>query len=232
MATLPCFVFSPNTLLSVFGLMRGPDTTRPTPAEDWRDATVDVIIPAYSEEEHIVFCLASVLRQTLRPRRIVLVDVGALTPRPSAPRVLRIPWGRAHRRPAPPVDRQDANHQAVRRELDSDVLFVLDADTVAESPDYIRRSVVELHRPSALPVFAGPSCRFDKGIDASLRRPAVRAFGEAFPSPPAAPKAWLRRLSSGVTNAYREVLYLFLQRFINRGQMALFGTTSIPSAAP
>ena len=31
-----------------------------------------------------------------------------------------------------------------------------------------------------------------------------------------------------MTNTYREVLYLFLQRFIYRGQMALFGTTSNP----
>ena len=31
-----------------------------------------------------------------------------------------------------------------------------------------------------------------------------------------------------MTNTYREVLYLFLQRFIYRGQMALFGTTANP----
>src|SRR5918993_942928 len=77
MATLPYFVLSPSTLLSLGGLMRGPDKTTPTPAEDWRTATVDVVIPALNEADNIVACLASVLRQTVRPRRIILVDDGS-----------------------------------------------------------------------------------------------------------------------------------------------------------
>ena len=35
MATLPYFVLGPSALLSLLGLVRGPDTTEPTPAEDW-----------------------------------------------------------------------------------------------------------------------------------------------------------------------------------------------------
>ena len=77
MATTPYFVFSPNTILSVLGLVRGPDKTAPTPTEDWRTARVDVVIPALNEAPHIALCLASVLRQTLRPRRIMLVDDGS-----------------------------------------------------------------------------------------------------------------------------------------------------------
>ena len=77
MATTPYFVFSPNTVLSVLGLVRGPDKTVPTPAEDWRTARVDVVIPALNEAPHIALCLTSVLRQTLRPRRIMLVDDGS-----------------------------------------------------------------------------------------------------------------------------------------------------------
>ena len=46
MAALPYFVLGPSTLLSAFGLVRGPDHTIATPAEDWRTAKVDVIIPA------------------------------------------------------------------------------------------------------------------------------------------------------------------------------------------
>ena len=37
MATAPWFVISPNALLSAIGLLRGPDKTVPTPAQDWRD---------------------------------------------------------------------------------------------------------------------------------------------------------------------------------------------------
>src|SRR4051812_13531012 len=77
MATLPYFVFSPSTILSLSGLLRGPDKTRATPAEDWRTATVDVVIPALNEAENIVLCLASLARQTVRPRRIILVDDGS-----------------------------------------------------------------------------------------------------------------------------------------------------------
>jgi len=35
-------------------------------------------------------------------------------------------------------------------------------------------------------------------------------------------------LRRGITNLYRETLYLFLQRFVYRGQLAFFGTTSNP----
>ena len=76
-AQLPYFILSPSTILSLSGIFRGADRTRATPAEDWRKATVDVIIPALNEGENIVHCLASVARQTVRPRRIVLVDDGS-----------------------------------------------------------------------------------------------------------------------------------------------------------
>ena len=49
MATLPYFALGPSTILSALGLVRGPDRTIPTPAEDWRRAVVDVIIPALNE---------------------------------------------------------------------------------------------------------------------------------------------------------------------------------------
>ena len=76
MATAPWFVLSPNALLSVVGLLRGPDKTVPTPAEDWQQAVVDVVIPAFKEEDNIIHCLASLARQTKRPRNIILVDDG------------------------------------------------------------------------------------------------------------------------------------------------------------
>ena len=68
MATAPWFVLSPNALLSSIGLLRGPDKTVPTPAEDWRTAVVDVVIPAFKEEDNIIHCLASLARQTKAPR--------------------------------------------------------------------------------------------------------------------------------------------------------------------
>ena len=93
MATAPWFVISPNALLSVIGLLRGPDRTVPTPTHDWRTAVVDVVIPAYREAENITHCLVSVARQTLKPRNIIVVDDGARMPRPAAPSRWRSGWG-------------------------------------------------------------------------------------------------------------------------------------------
>ena len=76
MATAPWFVLSPNALLSAIGLLHGPDKTVPTPAQDWRTAIVDVVIPAYKEEDNIVHCLASIARQTFKPRNVIVVDDG------------------------------------------------------------------------------------------------------------------------------------------------------------
>ena len=77
MAVLPYFVLGPNALLSLAGLAKGPDRTAATPSEDWRHARVDVVIPAFNESPTIVMCLAGLLRQTMRPRRMMLMDDGS-----------------------------------------------------------------------------------------------------------------------------------------------------------
>ena len=61
MATIPYFVLSPSTILSLSGILRGQR----------RDAHIDVVIPALNEAENIVLCLASVLHQIVRPRWIL-----------------------------------------------------------------------------------------------------------------------------------------------------------------
>ena len=231
MAQLPHFVFSPNTLLSVIGLMRGPDTTPATPASDWREATVDVVIPAWNEQENIVRCLASVLRQTLRPRHIVLVDDGsgdATADRARAfcesQRVDLVVIQRGTSIGKTPTIRQQA------RALDSDVLFVLDADTILESDNYLERAVHALYQSVGIASACGtvlPLRQQDQQAADDARE--IRAFVSTFPSHRLAPaKSALRRLASGVTNLYREVQYHFLQRIVYRGQMAVFGTLCNP----
>jgi len=76
MANLTPFLLSPNTVLSILGLLHGEDKVIPTPAEDWRTATVTVVIPCLNEEANIVLCLESIARQSRKPERIVLVDDG------------------------------------------------------------------------------------------------------------------------------------------------------------
>jgi glycosyltransferase involved in cell wall biosynthesis len=231
MATLPYFVFSPNTLLSLVGVMRGKDSTPSTPAGDWRHATVDVVIPAHNEEKHIVLCLESLLRQTLRPKRIVLVDDGSTDQTAARARAFcefhGLELTLIQRRQSigkTPTIRQHA------RESSSDVLFVLDADTVLESDDYIRQTVQELYKSAGIASVCGTVLPMrERDRRASEEAPAVRSFTKAFPSyQPPASKSWPHRLASAVTNTYREVLYVFLQRFIYRGHMALFGTMFNP----
>ena len=231
MATYPYFVVSPSTVLSLIGVLRGPDRTRPTPAEDWRDAKVDVIIPALNEADNIVLCLASVLRQTLKPRRIMLIDDGSTDGTVERAKAFCSMNGvelTAIQRRKPIGKTPTIKRQA--RELDSDVEFILDADTVLESDNYIERTVQELYQAVGIASAFGtilPQRRRDR--QRCQEAVAVRRFEAKHPSPRAPERdGWLRNLRRGITNLYRETLYLFLQRFLYRGQLAFFGTTSNP----
>jgi glycosyltransferase involved in cell wall biosynthesis len=230
MATTPYFVFSPNTVLSILGLVRGPDKTVPTPTEDWRTARVDVVIPALNEAPHIALCLASVLRQTLRPRRILLVDDGSTDATVEVAETfcrfhnvdLEIVKRRAPIGKTPTVKRQ-------ARELDSDVEFILDADTVLESDNYIARTVEELYKAGGTASACGtilPLRKRDRR--AWLEHEQLRTFARSFPRLPLAKDHWWRDFLTGITNLYREVLYLYLQRFIYKGQGVFFGTITNP----
>jgi glycosyltransferase involved in cell wall biosynthesis len=201
------------------------------PAEDWRTATVDVVIPARNEADNIVLCLASVVRQTVRPRRIILVDDGShdgTIERAKAFCALHRLELVAIQRRAPIGKTPTIKRQA--REFDSDVEFILDADTVLESDNYIERTVEELYQGVGIASACGtilPQRSSDRRRAEDT--PEVRAYQRAERIRHIAPKrSWLERLRRGVTNLYREVLYLFLQRFVYRGQMAMFGTTSNP----
>jgi len=231
MAVTPYFVFGPNTLLSVFGRLRGPDRTKPTPTEDWRQARVDVVIPALNEERTIVPCLASVARQTVQPRVIMLIDDG------STDRTVEYAkrFAEVHHLPLVIIRRQSPigktptiKRQA--RELDSDVEFILDGDTILESDNYIERTVQELYQAVGIASACGtimPLRARDRRAAADL--PSVRAFRDLTGSTGVAEsQAWWKRCSRGITNVYREVLYLYLQRFIYRGQMVTHGSITNP----
>ena len=231
-AQFPYFALGPNTLISILGLLRGRDTTTPTPAKDWRTATVDVLIPAFNEQDNIVRCLASVARQTLRPRKIIVVDDGSTDLTASRARRFGNIYGldllvitRITSAGKTPSIKEQA------RSLDSDVLFVLDADTILESDTYIERTVQELHQGVGIASACGSILPLrEKDRRAADESPTLRAWLDASPSyRPAPRKHWPRRLASATTNVYREVLYTFLQRFVFRGQMAAFGTVSNPA---
>jgi len=231
MATAPWFVLSPNALLSAIGLLHGPDKTVPTPAEDWRTAVVDVVIPAFKEEDNIIHCLASLARQTVRPRNVILVEDGA--------KDLTVPRAREYAAAAgmhltvierassigktPTIKRQS-------REFDSDVEFILDGDTFLESPDYIARCVQELYEGVGIASACGtilpmrPKDRHALAQTEEFRR----WHGAPTYDDPHRNRGALHSLWWWITNTYRECLYLFLQRFVYKGQMVFFGGITNP----
>lgn len=230
MATTPYFVLSPNTILSILGLVRGPDKLVPTPAEDWRAARVDVVIPALNEAEQIVLCLASVMRQTLRPRSIVLVDDGSTDGTVETAEAFCRLHGvelRAIRRKSPIGKTPTLKRQA--RELDSDVEFILDGDTVLESENYIARTVEELYKAVGVASACGtilPLRRRDR--QALMARNEIQTFLPVWPPHTVRPESRWTDIATGITNIYREVLYSYLQRFIYKGQTVFFGSISNP----
>jgi len=230
MAFTPYFILSPNTLMSIAGYIHGPDKTVPTPAEDWRKASVDVVIPALNEEHNIALCLASVLSQTIRPKRIIIIDDGSSDNTTHYAKAFgelngiemvviqrQSPIGKT-----PTIKRQS-------REFDSDVEFILDADTILESDNYIERAVQELYQAIGIASACGTilPLRY-KDREAMSRTPAAEKFFAGVPEASVKPPGFFSRWQRSITNLYRDVLYMFLQRFIYKGQMVFFGTITNP----
>ncbi len=234
MATTPYFILSPNSLLSIIGLMYRPDQVAVTPPKDWHDATVDVVIPALNEESNIVFCLASLARQTMKPRRIILVDDGSSDHTIDYAEAFCELNGMellAIRRQAPIGKTPTLKRQS--REFDSDVEFVLDGDTVLESENYIARVVEELYKGEGIASACGTVFPLrDRDKRAFLGDEAMRKFLAAKPEASVHPKVywlkWLYHLQRGLSYLYRDALYMYLQKFVYHGQMVFFGSILNP----
>ncbi|NUO76814.1 MAG: glycosyltransferase [Lysobacter sp.] len=233
MPALPWFALSPNGLLSAVGLWRGAEETVPTPVEDWRQAVVDVVITARRQQHDIAHCLAALLAQTLQPRSVVLVDDGGTERDGTAAiarefaaanglslRVIERMWSIGR---APTIKRQ-------ARESDADVEFVLDGDTLLHSADYIERCVRELYEGVGIASVCGVVQPMRGEHRRALERsPAFQRWlhGEAYRDPRAR-RGGVRRGLQWLGDVYRETSCLLQQRFINRGQMALFGGVVVP----
>ncbi len=231
MATAPWFVISPNTLLSIIGLLRGPDKTVPTPNKDWHNAVVDVVIPAYKEEDNIILALTSIARQTFKPRNVIVVDDGGKDRTIERAKAFSEIVGlnvtvieRASSIGKTPTIKRQA------REFDNDVEFILDGDTFLESDDYIERCVQELYQGVGIASACGtilPMRLKDRAAIAETPEFKKYMGGDTFDDP----FKYMGRLHLTwwwITNLYRECLYTFLQRFVYHGQMVFFGGITNP----
>lgn len=231
MATTPYFVLSPTSIVSLIGLWRGPDPVTPQPREDWHDKTVDVIIPALNEEQHIVVCLASITHQTLAPRKLFLIDDGSTDHTVEYARTfavennlnLEIIQRRSPIGKTPTLKRQS-------RETDADVLLILDSDTILESDNYIERTVETLFQGAGIASVCGTILPIRQRDVLPLHKSEpLRGFLARHPDiEQAQNRGFGRRIVRGITNLYRDVLYTYLQRFLYHGQMYFFGSIVNP----
>lgn len=231
MATTPYLVFGPNTILSLIGFLSSRGEKHAPPKINWHDVTVDVVIPAYNEESTIVLCLESLTRQTLKPNRVILIDDGSKDRTASIAREfaektdlpLEVIFHRKSVGKTPGV-KQEA------RELDGDVEFVLDGDTILESPNYLERVVQELYNGNSI----GSACGIvrplsDKDRHLAAKSAAVQDFYRDRPDLSYIhDRSFFHHLMREITNVYRDFLYYFLQNFIYRGYMSLFGSIINP----
>ena len=167
----------------------------------------------------------------MRPRNIILVEDGAkddTVPRAreyaaAAGLNLTVFERAASIGKTPTIKRQ-------AREFDSDVEFILDGDTFLESPNYIERCVQELYQGVGIASACGtilPMRPINRHALAQTDE-FKRWHGAQTYDDPHARRGMLHGVWWWVTNTYRECLYMFLQRFVYKGQMVFFGSITNP----
>ena len=231
MAATPYFILSPNLILSIVGMFHGPDKTIPTPAENWMEATVDVVIPAFNEEKNILLCLNSLMTQTLKPKRIIIIDDGShdhtllyAQEFAQANGINITVIKRDHSIGKTPTIKRQA------REYDSDVEFILDADTYLESSNYIERAVQELYQAVGIASVCGVVVPLrDSDRESMIKTAPIQTFLKQFPDADLRQKQDIFHiLMRKISNVYRDSLYIFLQKFVYKGQMVFFGSITNP----
>ena len=234
MAIAPWFVCGPAALLAALGHRRGPDPTVPTPAEDWRTAVVDVVIPVRRDQHTIIHCLTSLLGQTRQPRRVMLVDDGGIA-RDHAIQLAR-EFARANGIQLQVVMRTWSVGKAVTikrqaRGFDGDVLFVLDGNTVLASADYIERCVRELYQGVGIASACGTvePLRPAQRQAMSTRPPFQRWLGDDAWRDPLTAGDPLHRAWCWLGDGYRAHVARLQQGFLDCGLMCQCGGITAPS---
>ncbi|ARB92391.1 glycosyltransferase [Legionella longbeachae] len=236
MATLSYFLIGPTLITGLIGLMHGPDKTIPTPAEDWHDAVVDVIIPAYNAEAEIDLCIASLARQTLKPRHIFVIDDGSKdnTKLFAEDICERLNLTNVHIIRREKSIGKTPSIEKGAYESDADVEFVLDSDTILVSENYLERLVEELYKGVGIASACGiiyPLKEKDRSKLLADERVggALREHFQCYPQAGYYNKNTnLQRFARFITNLYRDVMYKFLQKFIYRAEMIFVGTIINP----
>jgi len=231
MASISYWFLSPSLLLAMIGKVRGWDRTKPTPSVNWKEVTVDVVLPAKNEEQNIATALSSLLAQDFPFRNIVVFDDGSTDRTSEIVTRYRELTGRniqlITRKSS--IGKTPALREFCER-TDAEAVVVLDADTVVVSTNYISRLIEELFKN------AGVSAACGEVMPLTLRRknliaksdPHLQTVAAEFPGTAAVKPGLFRRFLNWLTICYRHPLYILLQRTLYDGHLKLFGAQLNP----
>ena len=231
MAVLPLFVVGPNAILSVIGHIRGPKPVQAPNLDALRELEVDVVIPAYNERATVALCLASVMRQTIKPNSVTVIDDGSDDDTADVAEA----FAAANDFPVRVIRRRHSigktpGLKIESRNLDGDVEFILDADTVLISEDYIAGLVSQLFRVPGIASVSGmvyPLRDRDRAALAGLD--SMRRLRERRPELDLTLRRPLfNRVAKGIANFYRDAIFQFMQVFFYAGVINLFGSMPNP----
>lgn len=234
MAAVSYFIIGPSLILSLLGLTRKPKPTKPMTG-DWREATIDVIIPAYNAQADIGLCLASLAQQTIKPRNIFLYDDGSQDHTTEYAREISRDLGLdVHIERREETGGKTASVRAGAFQSDADIEFILDSDTILASTDYIEKVVAALYQDEKV----ASACGFvlpltEKRRNNLINNPTVgKALQDQIATHPEISyennTSYFKRMLRGITNAYRKVLYTFLEKVIYRGHQVWASTMVNP----
>jgi cellulose synthase/poly-beta-1,6-N-acetylglucosamine synthase-like glycosyltransferase len=230
-AVLPLFVLGPNAFMSLIGHIRGP---RPVQAPDpalVRELDVDVVIPAYNERFNIALCLASVMRQTIKPNSVTVIDDGS---RDDTAAIAEA-FAAANNFAVRVIRRRSSigktpGLKIESRNLEGDVEFILDADTVLMSDDFIEKTVAQLYRVPGIASVCGvihPLRDVDRESLMNLDTMS-RLFERQPDLDLAVRRTPFNRIAHAISNFDRDAVFQFIQIFYYGGIQNLFGTLPNP----
>ena len=231
MATISYWFLSPTLILSLVGKLKGWDRTKPTPAFDWRAASVDVVIPAKNEASSVALCLSSLFSQDFRIRNVTLVDDASTDATVSV--VGRYCELTGHQveivRREFPMRKTPAVRELCRRTT-ADALFVLDADTVLVGPQYLSRLVEELFKNAGVASTCGEVMPLTDRRRREMvgRDPSLLEMRDLIGRNGTGKGGVVYSFLLYLTVMYRRAMYLYLQRVIYDGHLKLFGSQLNP----
>lgn len=227
---LPFFPLGPTALTALIGYFYKRRHGAILPPENMSKITMDVIIPAYNEDRNIILCIESILEQSIKPKTIFIVDDAShdrtfeFAEAFSAFVKLDVVLSKNN-------SSQGKTHAIleVAKKSAADVLFVLDADTILESKNYLEKLLIPFRKDRMVASACGIILpEFDSDRIKLLAESRLADFVSSIHESQSYFGKRSHKLQQWLANLYREELYIYLQTFIYHGEMIFFETIVNP----